>query len=83
MFSFLSNPTTATAVELFIVFQVYSAFVQSLPDPAKFGGIWYASLHSFLSLLAADFKSYAANFSTSAASNTTAFSTNSGAAAGE
>ena len=59
MFSFLANPTATTVLEVYITFQVYSAAVQSLPNPSTFGGVWYKALYGFLSVLAADFKSYA------------------------
>ena len=54
----LTNPTTEVIVEVYIAYQVFSALVQSLPQPAEIGGIWYKSIYNFLSILAADFKSF-------------------------
>lgn len=54
----LTNPTTEVIVEVYIAYQVFSAVVQSLPQPAEIGGIWYKSIYNFLSILAADFKSF-------------------------
>ena len=54
----LTNPTTQVLTEAYIAFQLFSALVQSLPQPAEVGGIWYKSFYNFLSILAADFKSF-------------------------
>jgi hypothetical protein len=56
--SFLSSPTTLTLAEGYIAFQLFSAVVQSLPQPTEVGGIWYKSFYNFLSILVADFKSF-------------------------
>ena len=59
--SFLSNPTTQTVLEVYIVFMIASAFVQSLPDPSNFsgfGGLIYKSFFNFCSVLITDFKSF-------------------------
>ena len=56
--SLLQNPTTETVFIVYIINQVFSAMVQSLPNPKEFGGIWYKSFYNFLTILAADFKSF-------------------------
>ena len=45
-------------MQMYIAFQVLSAFVQSLPLPAENGNVVYASLYKFLSLLIADFRGF-------------------------
>lgn len=37
---------------------VYSAAIQSLPSPDIYGGIWYRAFYNFLTVIAADFKSF-------------------------
>lgn len=61
--TFLENSTARDIAEMYIVFQVYSALIQSLPSPTDWpkGGIWYKAIYNFLSILAADFKSFIAN----------------------
>lgn len=56
--SFLTNPTTATVLEVYIVLAVFSAFVQSLPPVEKINNVWYTFFVSFLSILASDFKTF-------------------------
>lgn len=54
----MNTATTQTVLEAYIAFQLYSALVQSLPPPSTYGGVWYRAVYNFLTILAADFKSY-------------------------
>ena len=69
--SFLTSPTTETVVIVYVALQLYSALIQSLPTPQEFGGIWYKSLYNFLSILGADFKSFAAKYPTLSTTSST------------
>lgn len=79
MLGFLQSPTAETIVLVYVAFYIISAAVQSIPNPSVFGGVWYAALYNFLTILIADFKSFASKSSTfSALSTTTATSGPSG-----
>ena len=65
MFSFLSNPSTTTVLEVVVVYIIFSAAVQSLPHPSSYGGVWYKAVYSFLTILSSDFKSFASTLPTS------------------
>lgn len=59
--NFLTNPMFQGAAGMYIAQQLFSAIVQSLPNPSEYGGIWYKAFYNFLSILAVDFKSFAAS----------------------
>jgi hypothetical protein len=65
MLSFLTSPTFTTGVEVYLALMLYSAFVQNLPNPSTYGGVWYKAIYGFLSVLASDFKSFAASLPSS------------------
>jgi hypothetical protein len=77
--SILTNPTTLVMAEMYIAFQIASAFVQSLPTPAEWpqGGIWYKAFSNFLNILIADFKSFLASKGTTTATVTQSTTTES------
>ena len=64
----LSNPSTTTILEVVVAYIIFSAAVQSLPNPSSYGGVWYKAVYSFLSILSADFKSFADTLPTSGSS---------------
>lgn len=61
MLSFLTSPTASTIMAVYIVLAIFSAAVQNLPSPSSYGGVWYKAVYGFLSVLASDFKSFAAS----------------------
>ncbi len=68
MLSFLSSPTTTTILEVVVTYTIFSAAVQSLPSPSSYGGVWYKAIYGFLTILSADFKSFADTLPTSSSS---------------
>ena len=70
--NFLTNPTTQTVLEVYIAFYIFSALVQSLPDPSAVGGIWYKAFYNFLTIIASDFKSFIKTIPTTSTTSTTA-----------
>lgn len=79
MLGFLQSPTAETILLVYVAFYIISAAVQSIPNPSVFGGVWYAALYNFLTILIADFKSFASKSPTfSALSTSTATSGPSG-----
>jgi hypothetical protein len=54
----LTSPTTTTVLWTYIAYQIFSAIVQSLPPSEKINNVWYTAVVNFLSILAADFKSF-------------------------
>jgi hypothetical protein len=57
--SALTSPSAQAVLWTYIAYQVFSALVQSLPPSEKINNVWYTAIVNFLSILAADFKSFA------------------------
>lgn len=52
------NLNVQQILEMYVAFQIFSAFVQSLPIPVEGGNVFYASFYKFINLIAADFKGF-------------------------
>ena len=54
------NLPASTLAEIYVIYTILSAAVQSMPEPDENSSAFYVFIYRFLSLLLADFKSFTA-----------------------